>query len=129
REILYHDDGSKKSETFFNAKEQVHRDSAPAYTTWFRNGFLESESWYKNGKPHREDGPAKETWRKTGKRMASYWYYNGIQVEKPESGVIQTKPKKAYEPPPQDRINFEKDIVKMSMELFGATPINPSALK
>ncbi len=65
-----------RHEYWYNADNQFHRDDDQHAETRHKNGKIDVQKWYKNGKLHRLLGPAVVLYAR-GKIIAEWWYKNG----------------------------------------------------
>ena len=71
KKIIKYSDGSWIERYYIKGTRIYHREDGPAVIWYYKNGNIESEYYYINGKYHREDGPAIE-WADG----AEEWYLN-----------------------------------------------------
>ena len=75
--VKYYDSYDFKIYSWYNEKEQLHRENdLPAVIWYYNNGNIEEERWYQNGKLHRIDGPAFIWYHKDGHIFHKLWYLN-----------------------------------------------------
>lgn len=79
--IRYYKNGKLESEGYYK-NGKAHRDgNKPAYLSLYRNGQREYEIYYKDGNFHRDGNkPAEISWSKDGKKEYEIYYKDGIDV-------------------------------------------------
>jgi hypothetical protein len=60
-----------------NWSRLIESNDSPNTVTYYKNGNIESEKWYKDRKSHRENGPAVILYWKSGKVREEKWYIDG----------------------------------------------------
>lgn len=74
KSTFYENGVLKKQEWFKNHK--LHRKGGPAKIEYNRNGKAWSEAWHKDGQLHRNSGPAVITYHDNGSVKSEFWYLN-----------------------------------------------------
>jgi antitoxin component YwqK of YwqJK toxin-antitoxin module len=102
-ERKFWDNGNIRSEEFRNQHGKRHNEHGTASRTWYKDGKIDYEDYWRNGKLHNEHGPAFRSWYKNGKLACEeYWLegklfpkaeweaavnpapFDGVVVERPE---------------------------------------------
>lgn len=88
-EYEYFDNGSIKSEHWYNSYGRLNRKDGPAVVYYYTNGNKRNECWLINDEYHRENGPAKIFYRKDGSKECEFWFkYNKLHREDGPSSIF-----------------------------------------
>jgi antitoxin component YwqK of YwqJK toxin-antitoxin module len=79
----YYRNGNVEMEGYYiNGK--LHREYGPAYIEYYESGNIKYEAYYINGLSHREDGPAVIWYYADGNIQRKLYYLNGERLIKEE---------------------------------------------
>ena len=100
RSVGYYQDGETiRVERWRNADGKLHREFLPAFISYFQDGGINVQIWYKNGKRDRVHGPAAVNYWQNGNTRIQNWIVNGkfhrdhgpASIEYYEEGLIKNK--------------------------------------
>jgi antitoxin component YwqK of YwqJK toxin-antitoxin module len=75
--ILFHPNGCKCSEHYFDQNGKDHRDNClPDYQSWYENGYLYRMTFCAHGKYHNIHNPADIWYNENGKIEDKFYYIN-----------------------------------------------------
>ena len=77
-EIWYYKNGQIETESWW-MNNKHHRKDGPSYIWYYENGQVHSEFWCLNNKQHRKDGPAEIWYYENGEINSGHWFYNGFK--------------------------------------------------
>ena len=86
RKVYYNKNGQVERESWY-LNGRLHREDGPAIIWYHKNGQIEHEHWYFNSQSHRENGPAIIYYYKSGKIKTTEWYINGKKLTKEEAKI------------------------------------------
>ena len=80
KSVTYYTDGSIRYEEWYRNGKR-HREDGPAWIRYLPDGSVAYDTWYQNGKRHREDGPAFIRYYPNGFGESEEWYWYGEKAE------------------------------------------------
>ena len=72
KDICYYKDGTTSEK--WDSSKTPHREDGPARIKYYKDGAIEYEDYYVEGKSHREDGPARIGYYKDGSIYYECYY-------------------------------------------------------
>ena len=79
-EKSYYENGNIKSQHYYK-NDKCHRDNGPAIIYYYENKNIKEKWWCKNGEYHRDNGPAVICYDENQNIINEEFYLNGEKVD------------------------------------------------